>query len=1433
MNSNLKRPKGLSEEDEDELFRFQEEFLRNKTSQPAAKVVRVTRENQEETKSFKTQETQKTIKKEADFDFESDNKALAVILSDIVEKPMVKDWPVDIESKNKPNQIPKIEKINFNELNEILPPEKRKNKSLFAQNLERQGKLKAHFDLNKIVQPTKLLENEQIKLVEKQILGKKINTSEQGEIKRQIITGDGLSNKKDAEQIHLENLELLSRMKPEEILMEQNKLLQQLDPKIVAFIRRKNVTEQSPIGFVNEADTTHTTSTRPSDEEIIEQLPIKPNKKWLHMDKIEYDKLEWMLKPKNVTKIDPNGNKSARFDFNGNLISPEQDLPVTEALHHHGNEPELAGYTLDELFHLARSKFNQQRVLALQTLGNILRKCHLGDYFEVIKSAETDTNEEESENDKNNLLNQLVEGGILFLLRWSLDDQTESVISASLESIEKLIQPPNQEEIFDYTFDLYQGHQTVCLHPFSSMFNENKQKLSLDKNLNVNEEKDLDELKDDEFIRVDLIRGLFRMNLMERFFYLINKYQPILSSIKIQASIFSILFRCLRHSPEICYEFFEKYSNLCDLIVVKFLPTFIDTNETELNSVLINAANTLKILRLLSSAGPTIAFKIYKRFNLKTKITNYLTTGKYIKDPNLTDSVLKLQTETLRLLKIQILYSDKEIGIECVVDFYEILLEILNKLISEISQNESFTKFSFLQSLISLFHCLILTASEPNLDFVGEIGAGVYSIISSFVQKKFKNIFDNKNFELKEKIHLNLFSVCLNYLIDYLDKMEFLSSMNRPADLLNKKLMYIEVLIDSFIEPFMNRNEKLNQLKIDQFLMSKLNNYSVFGSNDYLIEQYKKIQSNNLSYLPNVSNFMRSDDIDPIGNNPFCFLAAFMRLYNLCFMNRLTIIDDSKFSNTKNFLRNSYLKSYLKSFVKNNCQNKNSMANSFYLSKFENLFVFNLLKTAFNLFNIEDDTDQNEDSKQKKELNSEAEKLSNLADKRFYYILSLSLLLKLKSGDEYLIHEILALFTFNMNYWSTYIDKRSEDRPQNDKSLNALIQYFDKLELEEKSPKIEFNYININFAQSEAIRISKSFIENMESIHIYDLLNQIKFSYLENQVLLNSHLLNHSKKLNKPSNSKPNNLFLSITYSNKFLFRPDWIYAPIISEKMELSKVNNEKEKEVKLTKTVSIVSNSLKFVYLLESYLDSDYLELNIDSTRRYIKLLFVYLFDPEVFLDKQIITILYLLFFKYCQDRKKPLENLNLNQKFDEIISFYDFYQYLLTHYDSTSFGDYLFSHYLIVPLQQNYSIKYRQLFWADFHHLFKYMRFDTDQSKLLIPLKNFVYPNEKNLHMIRLYSQVLLDPNDFKLVCGSKLGYTILVACLNSFIFEHINKLENKVEFDFKKLLVTHFYNLNEKLKKDLIYFRGVSTINDEIEHFEQLPDIRKQWLDQLMA
>ncbi|KAL2023753.1 hypothetical protein VTK56DRAFT_1467 [Thermocarpiscus australiensis] len=71
-----------------------------------------------------------------------------------------------------------------------------------------------------------------------------------------------------------------------------------------------------------------------------------------------------------------------RFDFRGRLLPPRASraVPVTKGLHHHGEAPEAAGYTVPELARLARSAVPGQRCIAYQTLGRMLYRLGRGEW---------------------------------------------------------------------------------------------------------------------------------------------------------------------------------------------------------------------------------------------------------------------------------------------------------------------------------------------------------------------------------------------------------------------------------------------------------------------------------------------------------------------------------------------------------------------------------------------------------------------------------------------------------------------------------------------------------------------------------------------------------------------------------------------------------------------------------------------------------------------------------------------------------------------------------------------------------------------------------------------------------------------------------------------------------------------------------------------
>jgi RNA polymerase II-associated protein 1 len=73
---------------------------------------------------------------------------------------------------------------------------------------------------------------------------------------------------------------------------------------------------------------------------------------------------------------------SLRFNFAGNLIAPStsHSIPVSAGLHHHGDAPDAAGYTIPELTLLTRSTLPNQRCIAYQTTGRLLYRLGKGSF---------------------------------------------------------------------------------------------------------------------------------------------------------------------------------------------------------------------------------------------------------------------------------------------------------------------------------------------------------------------------------------------------------------------------------------------------------------------------------------------------------------------------------------------------------------------------------------------------------------------------------------------------------------------------------------------------------------------------------------------------------------------------------------------------------------------------------------------------------------------------------------------------------------------------------------------------------------------------------------------------------------------------------------------------------------------------------------------
>ncbi|XP_062908767.1 RNA polymerase II-associated protein 1 [Mobula hypostoma] len=578
----------------------------------------------------------------------------------------------------------------------------------------------------------------------------------------------------EAQRIHEENLARLQTMSKEEIEEERNNLMARLDPSLIAFLKSRrsgksyieasrNKTERQGTenNYEDKQSDSHleaelqsnSSKDDPMNEEITEpDIPLKPEKGWVHMDVLEYEKLEWMKDLPKPRRRKTNKEMQARFNFHGDLIPPGVDVPAHLGLHHHGEEPEEAGYSLQELFHLSRSQIIQQRTLALQMLSRVIQKAKVGDFSSSLKHS---------------VLRMLLDAGCLFLLRFALDDSVENVIAACVQALKALLISPSDEECLDRTFCWYLGSSVFPLRP-----NETEE----DDDDDDEEEDDEEESKmkqsekakskedkkaDTDVARVDVIKGLLKMKVLHRLRYILEVVRPVPSVV---LDILEMLIRIARHSSEACNQILG-CPRLMETIVSEFLPSTwtiqtLRTDEPITSSYGVPVAAAMKLFRVLASAGRNMSAILLNKFKLKERIGRFIAQDPC--DLHLEQQeAYALNIEALRLWAVAVNYGQ---ACDMYRDFYPALMKILQtlpNLVSHPRQEDPLFDYSLQRAetlvclLISLTHSAGCT-SELQAQFTSSSGdqeghippppldwshvEGIKPLLEGFVKRCFKEL---------------------------------------------------------------------------------------------------------------------------------------------------------------------------------------------------------------------------------------------------------------------------------------------------------------------------------------------------------------------------------------------------------------------------------------------------------------------------------------------------------------------------------------------------------------------------------------------------------------------------------------------------------------------------------------------------------------------
>lgn len=227
----------------------------------------------------------------------------------------------------------------------------------------------------------------------------------------------------DATSIHKENTEFLKNLGEEAVLDERKRLLSAIDPSIVQFLKEKRKTKLSKINENVTTDVEMKAETSKTD--ILPEIDVlkdENSKHWLNFDVIEPEKLEWMRDlPKNMPTLKPGEQYEARFDWKGVLlpfnVQDNAIESISTELFLHGEDAHRPGYTLQELFRLARSTIAQQRISAIGSINGILNIYNQGYYDGIF---------------------ELPISKIFFLLRYAFDDNTPAMLEISAKALSTL-----------------------------------------------------------------------------------------------------------------------------------------------------------------------------------------------------------------------------------------------------------------------------------------------------------------------------------------------------------------------------------------------------------------------------------------------------------------------------------------------------------------------------------------------------------------------------------------------------------------------------------------------------------------------------------------------------------------------------------------------------------------------------------------------------------------------------------------------------------------------------------------------------------------------------------------------------------------------------------------------------------------------------------
>lgn len=445
--------------------------------------------------------------------------------------------------------------------------------------------------------------------------------------------------------LHNENMQVLEGMSQADILEEQAKLLKSMDPKLIEFVRSKRKTSDQQKNQSPQPKVLKQKPIEPVDLPALDFLKNEQAKSWLHFDILEPEKLEWTRNiEKTFSNLKPGDSYEARFDWKGFLLpyidnincettsEPPKD---DRELYLHGADPHRPGYSLQELFRLARATVLQQRIAAINAIAGIINIYNQGYYDGIL---------------------ELPLSKIFFFLRFAMDENMPAIIEVSSRALSFLFYNDTDETLMDIAFETKCGLiQPILNNKKASVAGSNQDEIEADlesslKNLTLGQSRKLFESKIEDLVdetdqekeslndfhmaEVNLVECLMRTNILDRISYILTVTQP--DDVTINSCV-KILIRLARASRDFALRILNK-TNLIEQMVQETLPSI--ESHCEPHFVV------LKLFRILSSYERSFCLKL-KNLKVVDIAKSFVLTRS---DANI--NLLKLQIESFRFLRL-------------------------------------------------------------------------------------------------------------------------------------------------------------------------------------------------------------------------------------------------------------------------------------------------------------------------------------------------------------------------------------------------------------------------------------------------------------------------------------------------------------------------------------------------------------------------------------------------------------------------------------------------------------------------------------------------------------------------------------------------------------------------------------------------------------